>query len=140
MLITALTLDKLDEFTASQINPIILAYIGDSVQSIYIRTKLILHSSKKAKILHDLSSSVVNASSQAKAYENLAKELTQSEDAIFKRARNCKNRQGSKSSSVNEYRKATGFEAVLGYLYLTGQTERLNYILDKSSVKLDDIT
>lgn len=133
LLITALDEDKIDEFTASQINPIILAYIGDSVQSTYIRTKLILSTHKKAKTLHDLSSQVINAASQARAYESIACELTEKEDAVFKRARNCKNHQGSKSSSVNEYRKATGFEAVLGYLYLTGQTERLNYILDKSS-------
>jgi len=135
LLITALTTDKIDEVTASQINSIILAYIGDSVQSTFIRTKLILQTHKKAKAMHDLSSQVVNAASQAKAYEHIAKELTEKEDAVFKRARNCKNHQGSKSSSVNEYRKATGFEAVLGYLYLTGQSERLNYILELSARK-----
>lgn len=133
MVISALTENKLDENTAKNINSIVLAYIGDSVHSLYIRTKLILNTSKNAKAMHNLSSAVVNAGSQARAYEHLSKEFTQEEEAVFKRARNSKNHQSAKNASVIDYRKATGFEAVLGYLYLSGQTERLNYILNKSS-------
>lgn len=133
--ISALAENKLDINAVKNINPIVLAYVGDSVHSLYIRTKLILGTFKKAKDMHDLSSSYVNANSQARAYEHLAKEFTEEENDIFKRARNFKNNQSAKHASIIDYRKATGFEAVLGYLYLSGQSERLNYILDKSSDK-----
>ena len=133
MVILALTENKLDADAAKNVSPVVLAYIGDSVHSLYVRTKLILDTSKKVKDMHDLSSSYVNAGSQARAYEHLSKEFTLEETDVFKRARNFKNNQSAKHASIVDYRKATGFEAVLGYLYLSGQTERLNYILDKST-------
>lgn len=135
LIISALTEQKLDINTAKNINSIVLAYIGDSVHSLYVRTKLIINTALNAHDMHNLSSSYVNAASQARAYENFAQEFTEEETAVFKRARNCKNNQSAKNASITDYRKATGFEAVLGYLYLSGQTERLNYILDKSAYK-----
>ena len=133
MIISALD-DKFDISIAKKTNPIVLAYIGDSVHSLYIRTKLIMQTNERANAMHNISSSVVNAASQARAYELLSGEFNEDEIAVFKRARNSKNHQQGKNASVIDYRKSTGFEAVLGYLYLTGQTERLNYILDKSSL------
>ena len=115
---------------AKQINPVVLAFVGDAVYSLFVREKLAKSIDKKSGVLSEMASKEVNASSQAKRADELIKIFSEEESAIFHRARNAKKPTHAKHSSVSEYNRSTGFEAVIGYLYLSGQTERLDSILN----------
>lgn len=113
-----------------QMNPIILAYIGDVVFSMYVRLRL-LPTSGQVRVIHDLGSKMVSAVCQCKAMQELEEGLSEEEQAVFKRGRNAKS-MVPKSASVYEYRMATAFEALLGWLFLQERQERLEELLDKS--------
>lgn len=113
-----------------QLHPILLAYIGDSVFSLYIRLRL-LPTSSHVRIVNDIGAKMVSAVYQCKAMEALKEKLTEEEAVIFRRGRNAKS-MVPKSASVYEYRMATALEALLGYLLLEGQEERLHELLDAS--------
>lgn len=108
-----------------------LAYVGDAVQSLYVRHQLAVLGNLKAGDLHKATSSIVNAHEQANLAQSLFDALTEDEQAIYLRGRNSKSHHKAKNQSGSDYRKATGFEAVLGYLYLTGDTERICQLLGK---------
>lgn len=118
------------EDDAKQLSSIALAFVGDAVYSLYVRQKLVEISDSKTGELNKISSEVVCAKAQSKRIIQLLPILTEEEIAIFKRARNAKKGAKAKNASVVEYNNATGFEAVLGYLYLTGDNQRLEYILE----------
>ena len=113
-----------------QIHPIVLAYVGDVVFSMYTRLRL-LPTSNKVQVIHDIDAKMVSAVMQAKAMQELEPELTEAEAQAYHRGRNAKSAV-PKSASVAQYRMATGFEALMGYLFLEEQEERLEYMLDKS--------
>lgn len=113
-----------------EINPIVLAYIGDVVFSMYIRLRL-LPTSKQVRVIHDLGSKMVSAKCQCKAMESLEELLDEKEQVVVRRGRNAKSTV-PKSASVHEYRMATAFEALLGYLFLEDEEARLEELLDKS--------
>ncbi|MBQ7759743.1 MAG: ribonuclease III [Acidaminococcaceae bacterium] len=113
-----------------QMNPIILAYIGDVVFSMYVRLRL-LPTSGQVRIIHDLGSKMVSAVYQCKAMQELQEALSEEEQVIFKRGRNAKS-MVPKSASVYEYRMATAFEALIGWLFLQERQGRLEELLDKS--------
>ena len=113
-----------------QMNPIILAYIGDVVFSMYVRLRL-LPTSTQVRVVHDLGSKMVSAVYQCQAMQELQESLTEEEQVIFRRGRNAKS-MVPKSASVHEYRMATAFEALVGWLFLQERQERLEEILDKS--------
>jgi len=113
-----------------EINPIVLAYLGDVVFSMYIRLRL-LPTSKQVRVIHDLGSKMVSAKCQCKAMEGIEEELNDQEQIIVRRGRNAKSTV-PKSASVHEYRMATAYEALLGYLFLEDREARLEEILDKS--------
>lgn len=115
-----------------QLHPIVLAYVGDVVFSMYTRLRLVPTSSK-VQVLHEIDAKMVSAVMQAKAMQVLEPELTEEEAQAYRRGRNAKS-SVPKSASVAEYRMATGFEALMGYLFLENQEERLEYMLDKSFV------
>ena len=119
----------LTEKEAQSVNGLTLAYIGDAVHSLYVRHQLATSLPFKASELHRLASSRVNAHEQAILAENLFDSLTEEEQAIYLRGRNSKSHHKAKNQSGADYRKATGFEAVLGYLYLVGNTERICELL-----------
>lgn len=126
-----MTKEILDNFTmpitvkqAIKMNPLVLAFVGDAVQSLFVRTKAALSGDFKNGKLHLMVASEINATAQARAYECIKDSLTEEEYDIYRRARNTKSSSSAKNASVNDYRKATGFEAVLGFLYLTGNTTR----------------
>lgn len=121
----------LTEKEAQNVNGLVLAYIGDAVQSLYVRHQLATLRDFKAGDLHRMTSSRVNAHEQANLAENLFDSLTADEQAIYLRGRNSKSHHKAKNQSGADYRKATGFEAVLGYLYLTGNTDRICQLLGK---------
>lgn len=113
-----------------QLSPIILAYIGDVVFSMYVRLRL-LPTSGQVRVIHDLGSKMVSAVCQCQAMQELEESLTEEEMAVFRRGRNAKSIV-PKSASVYEYRMATAFEALVGWLFLKERQERLEEVLDKS--------
>lgn len=122
--------DILDEYEASLIPSLNLAYIGDSVFDMYVRTYLLLNIKEKTAALHSYSSSIVNARSQADFARTIEAHLTEKEKQIFLRARNAKSATVPKNMSVKDYKYATAVEALIGWLYLTGQSERLFELLN----------
>ena len=125
-------LDNLDEIDARNLNPQVLAFVGDGVYSLYIRHKLINSSGLKGKDLHNEATNYVKASGQSNFINKLLPSLTERELSVFKRARNHKTLSQAKNAKIVDYRRATGLEAVLGYLYLIGDLDRLNEILKQS--------
>lgn len=126
---------RMDKIKAKNLSPIVLAFVGDAVYSLFVREKLTFEFDSKSGELNKLATSVVNASAQAEFVNEIMPLFTEEELAIYKRARNAKKSTKAKHASVSEYNSATGFEAVLGYLYLIGDNERLNFILSKGNLQ-----
>lgn len=117
---------------ASEVNtmsPLTWAYIGDSVYELYIRQYLINTTKLKPHKLHIEAIKYVKAGAQAKILEKINQNLTEEEQEIVKRGRNAENHHLPKNATVQEYMYSTGFEALIGYLYLTKQDKRLKEIL-----------
>ncbi len=106
-------------------SPLTLAYIGDGIFDLMIRTVVVGRGNTSANQLHHKTSHIVKAHSQALMAEALTDYLTQEEADVYRRGRNAKSHTMAKNATVSDYRSATGFEALMGYLYLTDQTERL---------------
>lgn len=106
------------------VSPLKLAYLGDAVFELFIRTRVFDTTNGPVKNLHKKSSSVVNAAAQAALAATMKPLLTEDEDAIFRHGRNAKTSSVAKHADIHDYRNATGLEALFGYLYLSGQTER----------------
>lgn len=104
--------------------PLVLAYIGDAWFSLYVRTRLLSYEWRQVRVLHTLEANVVSATMQAYALRQLESTLTSEELEIVRRGRNAKSRT-PKSASVQDYHSSTGFESLLGYLFLK-QQDRLN--------------
>ena len=110
-------------------SPLTLAYIGDAIYELVIRTVVVERANRAANELHKRTVKYVQAGVQAAMIEALLEELTEEEAAVYKRGRNAKSHTSAKNASIQDYRKATGFEALMGFLYLTGQTERMLYLI-----------
>ena len=106
-------------------SPLALAYIGDGIYERYIRTIVVGRGNRQASKLHHAASRLVKAPTQALMAEALEAEFTPKEEAVYRRGRNAKSYTTAKNATTGQYRKATGFEAVMGYLYLTGQYIRM---------------
>lgn len=123
-------LEKLKkEFVCTEVDiktysPLTLAYIGDAIYDLMIRTVVVERGNRAANGLHKTTSRIVNAGTQAAMIEALAEDLTEEEMAVYKRGRNAKSYTVAKNASIGDYRKATGMEALLGYLYLTDRMDR----------------
>lgn len=109
-----------------QMNPVVLAFVGDAVFTLCVRERLALSCGVHTGELNRLASERVSAHGQSDALEKILPLLTEEESDIYRRGRNAKKPTKSKNASVAEYVRSTGFEAVIGYLYLTGQNERIN--------------
>lgn len=105
-------------------SPLALAYIGDSIYDVIIRTVVVERGNQSAKKLHRTAVRYVNAGTQARMAEVLQEMLTEEEEDVYRRGRNTKSNSTAKNASVTDYRKATGLEALLGYLYLQDRTDR----------------
>ena len=117
---------------ARELNPLVLAYVGDGVHTLYVRLQELGKTTGKADKLHKAVTARVKAEAQAESMQIIEGELSEEESDIFHRARNAHTHSMAKNATVADYRLATGFEALIGYLYLTGQRERLQYLLTKS--------
>ena len=122
---------KMDESRANNLSPVVLAFVGDAVYTLFVRERLIFNNDSKSGELNKLATSQVKATAQADFFKQIEPLLTDKELAIFKRARNAKKTTKAKNASVYEYNISTGFEALLGYLYLVGDYDRLNFLLNK---------
>jgi len=122
---------KYNEVPVERLNALVLAYVGDAYFSLYVRTKMLSYEQNKVRVLHTLDARIVSATMQAVAYKSLERELTEAEISIAKRGRNAKSTV-PKSATVADYRCSTGFETLLGYLYLSKNYERLSEIAEKS--------
>lgn len=114
---------------AQQYSPLVLAYMGDAVYELYVRKMLVEKGNTQVDKLHKSAIQIVKAEAQCEAFRKIENELTEKEMAVFKRGRNTKS-SVPKHSSVAEYRTATGLEALIGYIYLTGDNSRLDYIMN----------
>ncbi len=110
---------------AKQMNPVVLAFVGDAVYTLYVRRSLALAHGSKTGELNREASSLVSAHGQSDALGRILPRLTEEEEEIYRRGRNAKKSTKSKNASVQEYVRSTGFEALLGYLYLTGCNDRI---------------
>ncbi len=126
------------EKQARELNPLVLAYIGDSVQMLYARTRAALESGRKAGELHKMVSQEVKAHSQAVAAEKILPLLTPEEEGVFRRAKNSHTNNIAKNATSVDYRKASGYEALIGYLYISGQTERLKELTEIAAQAVSD--
>lgn len=115
-----------------QINPVVLAFVGDAVYTLYVKERLVLSGEGKAGEFQRASAKIVSARGQSEFVDKILPLLTEEEESIFRRGRNAKKNTKSKSASSLEYNRSTGFEAVLGYLYLTGENERIRELLSLS--------
>ena len=121
----ALKLEAVDPRTYS---PLVLAYIGDAVYELLIRTKVINHGSMQVNKMHKKSASLVKA------------DLTEEELAVYKRGRNAKSATTAKHATMIDYRMATGFEALIGYLYLQAQHNRLLELIRDGLEKIGELS
>ena len=128
---------QLKEQDVRTYSPLTLAYIGDGVYELVVRTVVVEQANRPSGELHKLSTRYVNAHAQAQMILALKDELTEEEEDIFRRGRNAKPYTTAKNASRADYHKATGFEAVMGYLYLTGQTERMLQLIRRGMSVVD---
>lgn len=122
---------KYKNLPVERLHPLVLAYVGDAYFTLYVRTTLLSYEQNKVRVLHTLDSKIVSATMQAIAYQSLESELTEQEMSIVRRGRNAKSTV-PKSATVAQYRNSTGFEALLGYLYLGKNFERLSELVEKA--------
>lgn len=114
----------------NMLSPLTWAYVGDCVYELYIRTNLINKTNLKPHKLHIETIKYVKAKSQAKLLEQIQDKLTEEEKDIVRRGRNAESHHLPKNANVQEYKYATAFEALIGYLYLTKKLGRLKEILN----------
>lgn len=118
---------RYEEIDVKSLNPLVLAYIGDAYFHLFVRTRLLSYEQGKVQILHQFGAQIVSAVWQATAYQQMEGMLTEEEKAVFRRGRNAKSH-APRSASVAQYHASTGFEALLGTLYLNENHERLQQL------------
>lgn len=118
-----------------QYSALALAYIGDGVYDLIIRTIVIDLGNGKVKDFHRITSGIVKAASQAKLMRIMESDLNEQELSVYRRGRNAKSATSAKNASIVDYRIATGFEALIGYLYLSHQMDRAMDLVRKGLQK-----
>lgn len=129
---------NLKETNPRQLSPLVLAYIGDCAYDLIIKTMIVSEGNTQVNKMNKQASSLVKAEAQSIMIGGLEALLTEDEEAIYKRGRNAKSYTSAKNASITDYRRATGFEALVGYLYLTNQFDRLVELV-KIGLELDEM-
>ena len=127
---------QMEEVDIREYSPLTLAYIGDCIYDLVIKSLVINAGNKQVNKLHQETSSLVQASTQSLMMRTMQEHLTEEEHAVYKRGRNAKSVSPAKNQSITDYRRATGFEALLGYLYLKKDYKRL---LELVKIGLDSL-
>ncbi len=127
---------QMEEVDIREYSPLTLAYIGDCVYDLVIKSLVINEGNKQVNKLHQETSKLVQASAQSLMMRTMQEHLTEEEHAVYKRGRNAKSVSPAKNQSITDYRRATGFEALLGYLYLKKDYKRL---LELVKIGLDSL-
>ena len=127
---------QMKEVDVHSYSPLTLAYIGDSIYDLIIKSLVINQGNRQVNKLHKETSMYVQASTQSLMMRAMQEELTEEEHAVYKRGRNAKSVSPAKNQSITDYRRATGFEALLGYLYLKKEWKRM---LDWVKIGLDSL-
>ena len=127
---------NMEEVDVSSYSPLTLAYIGDSIYALIIKSIIVNRGNKQVNKLHKDTADLVQASTQSLMMRTMQEHLTPEELSVYKRGRNSKSVTPAKNQSVTDYRRATGFEALLGYLYLKKDWKRL---LDLVKIGLDSL-
>ena len=127
---------QMEEVDIREYSPLTLAYIGDCVYDLVIKSLVINAGNKQVNKLHQETSRLVQASTQSLMMRTMQEHLTEEEHAVYKRGRNAKSVSPAKNQSITDYRRATGFEALLGYLYLQKDYKRL---LELVKIGLDSL-
>jgi ribonuclease-3 family protein len=128
-------INKYNDNIVKSVNPIVLAYIGDSLYELFVRLHIISQGYTKPAVPHKKSVSYVNAHAQAALLENISDILTEEEKEVVRRGRNAQSYTIPKNVDIEIYKQSTAFEALLGYLYLLGNEDRLKTILNKCIIK-----
>ncbi len=125
----------MNEAEISQLPPLSLAYIGDAVYELYVRNRVIReHPTMPAHKLHLQTVKYVKAHAQSNSINAIMEILSDDEAAVFKRGRNAKSYTVPKNANLGDYHRATGFEALIGYLYLMNRADRLDLIMDRAYI------
>lgn len=122
----------MEESLVKMYSPLALAYIGDSIYDLMVKKHFVIKSNMQPEKYHKVVISIVSANAQSAFIDSYMDKLTEKEQAVYKRGRNSSPHTKAKNASLENYLKATGFEAVLGYLYLSEQEDRLKEIIDES--------
>lgn len=125
-----------EEINADVYSPLTLAFLGDNVYELVNRTVLVSKANAPVNKLNKKSSSLAKAAAQAEMARLLMEDLTDEEKAVFKRGRNAKSYTMAKNATMHDYRHATGWEALIGYLYLQGKYERLVFLICEGQKRL----
>ena len=120
------------------LSPLSLAYIGDAVYELYVRTHIMKDENLPVNKLHKTATGYVKAKAQSDIVHHLESMLTENELAVYKRGRNAHSHTSAKNADIVDYRHATGFEALIGYLYLSKNDERLDFVLGESVKFIDN--
>ena len=123
---------EIKEVDINTYSPLTLAFIGDCIYDLVIRTVIVEQGNRQPQSLHKKKSSIVKAQTQALFIEALTEDLDEKEADIYRRGRNAKSYTSAKNASIGDYRKATGFEALMGYLYLTGKEDRMLSLIKRA--------
>ena len=121
---------KTEQVNAYQYSPLALAYMGDSILDLLVKKYFVTHSNMQPHKYHVEVSKIVKAVNQADYIDQIREELSEDELDVYKRGRNTNTHSKAKNATMGQYRKATGLEALYGYLYLKGDMERLQYFVD----------
>ena len=128
----------LKEVSPRQLSPLVLAYIGDSIFDLVVKTMIVTRGNTQVNKMNKEASSIVKAEAQSKMIGFLEDRLTEEEKSIYKRGRNAKSYTSAKNASISDYRRATGFEALMGYLYMSGNYERMCGLIKEALDYLED--
>ena len=129
---------EMREADVKEYSPLTLAYIGDSIFDLIMKSLVVNEGNQPVQKLHLRTSRFVQASAQARMMRVLQEELTEEEHAVYKRGRNAKSVSPAKNQSVTDYRRATGFEALLGYLYLKKEWKRMLSLVKMGLESIED--
>lgn len=124
-----------------QLNGLALAYVGDAVYEVYIRDYLVSQGQTRPNQLHKMATHYVSAKAQAQLIHGMMEEdiLTEEEELYYRRGRNSKSYTSAKNADITTYRISTGFEALMGYLHLTNQEDRLNELVEWCIKKVGEL-